>query len=105
MASYLSHVYVHYSGVDTLVIVSVCLTVGTSIKLTTCACIAMYSTHHTKYTNEEGTNLSAENNFPLFQTNAVVVIRVKVKKCEQTLQFICHVLLRMRHWRSKISKD
>ena len=27
----------------------------------------MYHTHHT---NEEGTNLSAENNFPLFQMNA-----------------------------------
>ena len=41
---------------------------------------------YTKYLlNEEGTNLSAENNITLFQMNALVVIRVEVKKCEQTL--------------------
>ena len=34
------------------------------------------------------TNLSLENNLPTFQLNALIVIRAKVKKCEQTLLFI-----------------
>ena len=33
-------------------------------------------------------NLSSENNLLTFQLNAPVVIRAKVKKCEQTLLFI-----------------
>ena len=39
------------------------------------------------------TNLSSENNLPMLHLNAAVVIRVKVKKCEQTLLFT-HALLR-----------
>ena len=35
-----------------------------------------------------GTNLSSENNLLTFRINALVIIRVKVKKCEQTLLFI-----------------
>ena len=34
------------------------------------------------------TNLRSENNLPTFQLNAPVVIRAKVKRCEQTLLFI-----------------
>ena len=45
------------------------------------------------------TNLSLENNLPTFQLNAPVVIRAKVKKCEQTLVFIA--VPGTRHWRSK----
>ena len=33
-------------------------------------------------------NLSLENNLPMFRLNALVIIRVKVKTCEQTLLFI-----------------
>ena len=40
------------------------------------------------------TNLSSENKLPMFRLNAPVVIRAKVKKCEQTLLFIAmHYLL------------
>jgi len=47
LASYLSYAYT--SEIDTRVIVSVCLTVGTSHDKAdhTCAYIALYSTHHT----------------------------------------------------------
>ena len=34
------------------------------------------------------TNFSSENNLPMFRLNAPVVIRVKVKRCKQTLLFI-----------------
>ena len=34
------------------------------------------------------TNYSSENNLPMFRLNAPVVIRVKVKRCEQMLLFI-----------------
>ena len=46
------------------------------------------------------TNLSSENNLPMFRLNAPVVIRTKVKNCEQTLRFlanISHALLRMHY--------
>ena len=39
------------------------------------------------------TNLSSENNLPTFRLNAPVVIRAKVKRCEQTLLFIA-----MHYW-------
>ena len=34
------------------------------------------------------TNFSSENNLLTFQLNATIVIRAKVKRCEQTLLFI-----------------
>ena len=37
------------------------------------------------------TNLSSENNLLTFRLNGPVIIRVKVKKCEQTLLFIPRV--------------
>ena len=37
-------------------------------------------------------NLSSENNLPTFRLNAPVVIRAKVKKCEQTLLLISALL-------------
>jgi len=33
-------------------------------------------------------SISSENNLPMFQLNALVVISAKVKKCEQMLLFI-----------------
>ena len=39
------------------------------------------------------TNLSSENNLPTFRLNAPVIIRAKVKKCEQTMLFIA-----MHYW-------
>ena len=39
------------------------------------------------------TNLSSENNLQTFRLNAPVVIRVKVKRCKQTLLFIA-----MHYW-------
>jgi len=53
---------------------------------------------------EEGyvTNLSLKNNLPMFQLNAPVIIMVKVKKCEQTLQCIANSTT--CHWKSKVSK-
>ena len=39
------------------------------------------------------TNLSSENNLPTFRLNDPVVIRAKVKKCEQTLLFVA-----MHYW-------
>ena len=39
------------------------------------------------------TNFSSENNLPMFRLNAAVIIRVKVKRCEQTLLFIA-----MHYW-------
>ena len=40
-----------------------------------------------------GINLSSEKNLPTFQLNAPVVIRLKVKRCEQMLLFIA-----MHYW-------
>ena len=74
----------------------------------TCACIVVYHTPHTKnvysyvcghihtatkWKRSSGTNLSAENNLPMFQMNALVVIRAKMKKCEQIL-----LLIAMYYW-------
>ena len=39
------------------------------------------------------TKFSSENNLPMFRLNAAVIIRVKVKRCEQTLLFIA-----MHYW-------
>ena len=48
------------------------------------------------------TNFSSENNLVAFRLNAPVVIRAKVRRCEQTLLIYSHALLRIQvatgHW-------
>ena len=61
----------------------------TLTKLSIDVCIHVH-THisHTWRERLSVTNLSSENNLPMFRLNAPVVIRVKVKRCEQMLLFI-----------------
>ena len=51
------------------------------------------------------TNLSLENNLRTFRLNAAVVIRAKVKRCEQTLLFIACTTEDTCHWRSKVGEE
>ena len=43
------------------------------------------------------TNLSLENNLPMFQLNAPVIIRAKVKKC---LMCDDHWSIQLKHWQA-----
>ena len=65
----------------------------------------MYVDTHTYIATKwrsSGTNLSVENNLPM---ECCCHQSKSEEKCEQILLFIRHVLLRMCHWRSKVSKD